>query len=203
MKKGKEMENINFPSLHAKEIVNILEAPTDDRRPLTHKLKRYAAIKELVVALQISQTELTRRILCNILGARRAKSAIPVLLECLDDPSPSVKDDAAEALGKIGSIKAGEALLNHFESNPRIWFAIALGAIGYRAAIPALINGLSSSSAKVRGGSAWSLGELKVNEARKPLEDMLAKEQDEFALDRIREALKAIRATKKRQQTGS
>jgi HEAT repeat protein len=188
------MDNNNFSSLQASDIVRLLEEPTDDRRPLKHNLQRFASVKELIKALQISQTELTRRILSDVLGARRAKSAVHALLECLDDPSPRVKDDASEALGKIGSIKAGASILNHFENEPRLWYAVALGAIGYRAAIPSLIKALTSPSAKIRGGSAWSLGELKAYEAENILENALAQEDDEYAIDRIRDALKEIRA---------
>jgi len=186
------MENNNISTIQADEIIRLLEEPTDDRRPLKHKLQRSASVKELVKALTLSQVELTRRILCDILAARKVKSAIPALLECLDDPSPWVKDDAAEALGKIGSIKAGEPLLNHFNNDRSLWLAVALGAIGYRPAIPSLIASLSSPYGKIRGGAAWALGELRATEAITSLELALSKEDDKYALDRIREALDRI-----------
>lgn len=187
------MGNENLSSLTGSEIVQRLEEPVEDRRPLKFKLQREAHIKELIRALQITQNELTRRILCDILGARKAKTAVPELLNCLDDPSQWVKDDAAEALGKIGSIKAGESLLNHLKSDPCFWFAVALGAIGYRPAIPSLIDALTSPYALVRGGAAWSLGDMMVYEAEDSLKNALIIENDEFALTRIRTALHQIR----------
>ncbi len=188
------MEDNEFSNILADEILRRLDEPTDDRRPLKYNIQRYASIKEIIRALRISQKEITSRILCEILGIRRAKSAVPVLVECLDDPSPSVKEVAAEALGRIGSTKAGEELLNHFDEDPTYpWFAIALGAIGYRPAIPSLINALSSPFAIVRGGSAWALGELKAYEARNALEGALEKEDNEYAINRMQEALHQIK----------
>ena len=183
------MGSKGYSSIKAQEILRLLEEPTEDRRPLKHKLQHEAPVKELIVALRNSQTELTRRILCDILAARRAKTAVPALIECLDDPSAAVNGDAAEALGKIGSPKAGDALLKHFIDEQHGWYAVALGAIGYRPAIPYLIDALTNSSGWfVRGGAAWSLGELMAKEATKPLEVALAKENNTYALERIREA---------------
>jgi HEAT repeat protein len=181
--------NINFSKLTAPEIITLLEEPTDDRRPLKSKLRYKAPLKELIGALRSSKTELTRRILCDILADRRAKTAVEALIECLDDPSTKVKNDAAEALGKIGSDKAGDALLNHFIEDPHIWYAIALGAIGYQPAIPFLINALESPSPKIRGWSAWSLGYLKDKKAREALERALVLETDDYSISRIKEAL--------------
>jgi HEAT repeat protein len=188
------MENKNLSLANADEILQLLEEPTEDRRPLKHKLRREASVKELVKALWNSKTILTSRILCDILGARRAKTAIPALLNCLNQPDPDLKNDAAEAIGKIGSPKAGEELLDHFILEPRGWYAIALGAIGYSPAIPYLIKGLSNASDwLIRGGSAWALGELRVKEAIKPLESSLVIENDKYAFDRMNEAITKIR----------
>jgi len=186
----------DYSLVKAQDIVRLLGEPTDDRRPLTVKLQREAPVRELISALRISDTELSRRILCDILGARRARTAIPALVECLDSPSPSIKDDAAEALGKIGSPRAGPALLSHFVVDPRLWFAVALGAIGYRPAIPYLIEALENPNAMVRGGAAWALEELKVQESVSALEEALVKEDDPFALEHIRKALDYIREEK-------
>ncbi len=98
------IKNKEISSLSASEILCLLEEPTDDRRPLKHDLQRYASLEELIQALHISQKELTHRILCDIRADKHDKSAVPVLIECLDDPSRRVQDDAAEALLKIGSI---------------------------------------------------------------------------------------------------
>jgi hypothetical protein len=44
----------------------------------------------------------------------------------------------------------------------------------------------------VRGGAAWSLGELNVEEARGALENALELEKDSYSVARITEALKKI-----------
>jgi HEAT repeat protein len=186
------VENKNFKSLRSEEIVRLLEVPTGDRRPLKRNLQKEASVKELVQALEISQIELTRRILCDILAARRAKTAIPALINCLDDPSPKLKDDAAEALGKIGSLNAGEALLDHFKKDPRLWYAVAIGEIGYRVAIPSLIEALKDPSPMVRGGAAWALEELIAFDALKILEIVVKTEEDPFALKHIKKAIEYI-----------
>ncbi len=186
------MENNNLKSLRAEEIVRLLEEPTEDRRPLKWNLQKEASVKELVRALEISRVELTSRILCDILAARRAKTAVTALIKCLDDPSPRFKDDAAEALGKIGSLKAGEALLEHFNKAPRLWYAVAMGEIGYRAAIPRLIEALKDPSPMVRGGAAWALEELIAFDALKELKEVARTEEDSFAFKHMKKAIEYI-----------
>ncbi|OGO31773.1 MAG: hypothetical protein A2136_03655 [Chloroflexi bacterium RBG_16_54_11] len=187
------MGSKEYSNIKAEEILRLLEEPTKDRRPLKDKLRREAPVKELIKALRNSQTELTRCILCVILADRQAKTAISALIECLDDPSAAVNDDAAEALGKIGSPKAGDALLKHFIHEKHGWYAVALGAIGYRPAIPYLMDALINSSEWfVGGGAAWSLGELMAKEAMTALEIALAKEKNNYASERIREAIDRI-----------
>jgi len=187
-------KNREYSEANALEIIRLLEEPVEDRRPLKHKLQREASAKALIEALEISTTELTRCILCDILAARRTKTAVPAILKCLDDPtSDHLKDLAAEALGKIESPKAGEELLRNFLKEKRTWYAIALGAIGYRPAIPYLIDALTSSSGMVRGGAAWSLGELRANEALEPLQQTLLIETENYARDRMKEAINLIK----------
>lgn len=186
------MKKATFSSIDANGIIRFLEEPSKDRRPLKFALQREAPVKELVKALVLSKEILTRRILCDILGAKRAKTAIPALIDCLNDPDPSLKNDAAEALGKIGDPKAGDEILEHFIAEPRLWYAVALGAIGYRPAIPYLITALTSNLGSIRGGAAWSLGEMRVSEAQKSLVTALRIEQNKYALDRIQEALEKI-----------
>lgn len=184
--------NKKRPKLSPLKIRRLLEVPTKNRIPLRDKLERTAKAKDLIEALRISKNGVTRSILCDILAERRLKMAIPVLIECLDDPDNKVKEDAAEALGKIGTQAAGEALLERFtnEGNRLPWFAIALGAIGYKPAVPALINALiNSPDGVVRGGSAWSLGELRAIDAKPQLERALLIENHKYALKSIREAL--------------
>lgn len=173
-----------------------LEEPTENKLPLMSQLQKEARVVELIHALSITNDEITRCNLCDILAARKAKSAVVAILNCLNDPtSDDLKDTAAEALGKIESPKAGEELLRHFMKEKRTWYAIALGAVGYRPAIPYLINALTSSSGMVRGGVAWSLGEFRAKEALEPLKRALPIETEEYAQARMKEAIDLIENT--------
>lgn len=175
------------------EIIRLLEEPVENRIPLKFKLQREAPAKALIEALETSTNELTRCILCDILAERGTKTAVPALLKCLDEPtSDDLKDAAAEALGKIESPKAGEELLRHFLKEKRFWYAIAVGAVGYRPAIPHLIDALTNSWGDMRGAAAWSLGDLRAKEALEPLKHALSIETEDYAQTRMREAIDLI-----------
>ena len=175
------------------EVIQLLEAPTTDRRPIKHYLKRKAPITILIEALEKSKMPRTKRILCDILGSRHAKSAIPILISCLNDRDWEVRNDAAEALANIRSSKAGDALLQHLINDPLPAYAGALGAIGYFPAIPFLIEALRNPSPKLRGTAAWSLGELKVKEALPQLELSIINETDKYSTKCMKEAILRIK----------
>lgn len=187
------MKKREYSNVDALEIIRLLEEPVENRIPLKFKLQREAPAKALIEALGKSTNNLTRCILCDILAERGTKTAVQAILKCLDEPtSDDLKDAAAEALGKIESPKAGEELLRHFLKEKRTWYAIALGAVGYRPAIPYLIDALTSSFGMVRGGAAWSLGELRAKEALAPLKQALPIETERYAQERMREAIALI-----------
>jgi hypothetical protein len=173
------------------DIIILLEEPNMDRRPLKHQLKREAYLKNLIQALRISKTSLTRRILCDIIGYRHryAKTAVPVLIECLDDQDWKVRSDAAEALSKIGGIKAGKALLNHLEEEELPAYIWSLGSLGYHDAIPVIEKSLRSNSRKVRAASAWSLSALNDFNARILLIEAIKNEKDKWVKDYMQNAL--------------
>ncbi len=90
------------------------------------------------------------------------------ILERLDDPSPEVREEAARALGRIGSPEAVGALsarLSDEDSMIRIEAARALGRIGDRGAVPALADALSSPSAELRAACAEALGSIGDDES--------------------------------------
>ncbi len=176
------------------EIVQLLEKPTEDRRPLKHMLIKEAYLNDIIEALRIAKTSLTRQILCDVLRHRHrsAKSSIPVLIECLDDSDWKVRSDAAEALTLIGGKKAGEAILKHFKRELLPAYAFGLGFIGIREAIPELINALKSDSHSVRAGSAWSLGKMKALEARMQLEEALKEEKDDWVKAYLQKAIDSL-----------
>jgi HEAT repeat protein len=184
--------SVYYSHLSASEIVALLEEPTDDRRPLKMQLRRNAKVKELIRALQITKTVLTRRILCDILAERRAKSAVNAILECINDASSDLRNDAVEALIKIRSYKAGEGLLAYFIDNPQLWYAVALGEIGYRPAIPYLMDALENPDEGVREGAAWALGYLGAIDAIGVLVRALHREANPNCVVRMQEALASL-----------
>jgi HEAT repeat protein len=183
-----DSEKINT-TITAEQIIQLLEQTGVDLLPIKISLQRNASVKELVKALSISKKTGTSRILCDILGYRKAKSAKPELIKCLKSRSEWLREDAAEAIGRIGGEEAGEELINQLVKRPNVWIAIALGAIKYAPAIPFLREALNSPYPKLRGGAAWSLGHLKDKEALSALERVLQTETDTYSKDRITEAI--------------
>jgi HEAT repeat protein len=198
MKKSENTKDNNISSFQATEIISELEKKVYDRRPIIYEIKKKASVKEIKKALQISKKNQTKCILCDILSAREARSAVAILLELLDSKSEDVKDCAGEALWHIGSIKAGESLLLHFQKDPRYWTAAALGVSKYYLSIPYLIGALKNSNWLVRSGSAMALGELEANEALLDLRNALAIENDPHCIDLMTEAIDFIEDSKSR-----
>jgi len=101
--------------MNAKEIIQLLETPTPDRRPTVRQITEEAAIPRLIVAVQEATTPLTRQLLCDILGTRGDKQAVSVLINALQENVSKVRSSAADALAKIGDAQAGEALMKRLE----------------------------------------------------------------------------------------
>lgn len=153
----------------------------------------------LIEALGSANGEVPRAVLCDALGFRREKGAVDHLVACLEDASPSVRSSAADALAKIRDPAAGEALMKRFEMpdpdlGVRRMLLSALGAVGHREAIPLLIQWLGNPDPSQRGAAAWSLGEMRAEEALTALEEALAVERIAYPKDRIAAAIRALRA---------
>ena len=178
------------------QIISLLEEPTEDGIPVYREIRRRASVRNLIEALQIATSPLTRQNLCDILGERHAVSALPTLVKALRDPSDGVRHSAADALAKIGKESAGPALLDALwieeDDGTRQMMALAVGAVRFGAAIPTLTGLLMDPSAKVRGCAAWSLGALEAKEAQIKLQQALAQETCSFAERSMREALGAL-----------
>ena len=183
----------------AKQIIRALESPTKHRLSIKRRLTREARIVDLVSALRQSQTPLTRAILCEILGHRKAKSAIADLKSCLSDNSVSVRAEAAAALARIGVVDTGISLLSQLEREPnegvRQSLLIALGAVGYRDAEGALASALLDSHPMIRAAAAWSLGVLRAMGSKDALAAAMAKETVNSPRQRMLEALNHIVGT--------
>jgi len=208
-------------NLRAVEIVEILKQPSEEdllcmkdyfhqtgKLPENHgymikrRLIREATATELLKALHLSTTEHARQIIFDVLGKRRIKTASPILSNYLADPSSQIRSSVADALAKIGSLSSGPSLLKRFvEDEPDIevlsMLAVALGALKYQPAIPALIKALSSSDLSLRGSTAWSLGELQAEEALSILGDKLKSETASYPSEQIQEAIHKIQTRKR------
>jgi len=130
-------------NLQVVELIQLLEVSPDQGYLVKSHLRDKASIKELIAALQTSTIPDIREILCDVLGDLYAETAVPALIKCLDDPFSDVRSAAADALAKIRSPLAGEALMKHFteqekDMEVRRMIAVALGAVNYHPAIPAI-----------------------------------------------------------------
>lgn len=105
-------------------------------------------------------------------GELKDKTAVPILLNLLEDSLPLVRFEAGVALGKIGDPRAIELLFNAVKREPYEDIAIAftrvLGNFGAKAVDP-LINLTSSSRSLVRKTACQSLGRIGSNKAVDPL----------------------------------
>ena len=182
--------------MKAQEIVQLLENPPDDGGwPIVQKVIDEASSTELIAAMYEPDSSLeTRDTLCSIFGYRKDTQAVPLLLEILHDPSPRLRGSAAEALAKIEAPEAGKELLAQYltEENQGIkeWYIIALGAVGYRPAIPSLIQALNVEH--LRRYAALALGNLKAIEAKEAMQQALAQETDSYTAKLIQQGLSLL-----------
>lgn len=179
------------------EIVKQLDEPLDDRRPVVNHIEHAAAAQDLISALTAATNPVTRQILADILGRRHEETAVPALIKALDDPAIGVRASAADALGKIGSPEAGEAVWRRLQREPeesvRQMLILALGATGYRAAIPFLLSALKDPSPVIRGCAARALLDLRAKEALHRLEEALRSETDSFPRNQMTAAVSGLR----------
>jgi HEAT repeat protein len=183
--------------LTAAEVVDLLTAPAQNYIPIVKRIKRDAAVRELIGALQSSTADSrVSQILCDVLGARRAQRAVPILQQMLAHPDDGVRGAAAEALGKIGNVNAGAALAHRLSveqrSGIRRALIVAIGAVHYLPAVAQLVDALADPDPLTRRMAAWALGELPAEDARAPLEQALARETDPLSHHQMSESLKRL-----------
>lgn len=99
----------------------------------------------------------------------RAKEAVPALVPLLKHEDANVRDEAAYALLEIGDASAVQPLIDAVDLNSRIKgigranmrIAEALGELGDKAAVPALLKMTSARDDLVRLSAVGALGKLK------------------------------------------
>jgi MFS family permease len=105
--------------------------------------------------------------------------ALSEIVRRLDDPDTEVREEAARALGRIGSADAVEALLRHLTdpfSAIRPAAARALGRIGDRRAVEPLLACLADRSEELLEACCQALGRLGAPQALGPLLALLSAE---------------------------
>jgi MFS family permease len=127
------------------------------------------------------------------IGAAQMTLATADVEHALEDPSPRVRRQAANALGKIGTSEAAEALLRHVEKNPALVDEEMLEALGdapSKSSVPTLIKFLEHPSSLVRRSAAKALGRIGDPECVEPLALAATQTND---TDLRRAALQALR----------
>lgn len=162
-------------TLSSASVIRLLEEEADDRRPVMDQLRRNAPIPVLVDALQEARQTSTRHLLCDLLGFRAARSAIPALLDVLNDSDRGLRASAVDAIGKafgyggntLPARQVDVALpilvtLWHEEPTPQVRsvLAITLGLIGDKSVEPMLRAALDDPAAQVRFGAQRGLEHL-------------------------------------------
>ncbi len=190
---GLPLKSIASPA----EVIRLIEEPTDDNHSIHNKLMNDTRTSALVDAWELAETAHAREILCEFYAFRRAKSALPVLLQGLSDKEPAVRAAAAHALGNLRLSQAGPPLLvalhNETDVSTRRWLASALGACGYAAGIDDLIALLDDDDELVRTQATWALGELGAIKAKRRLSEIDPAHLSDWDQKILREALQKIK----------
>jgi hypothetical protein len=123
--------------------------------------------------------------------------AVTDIIKRLDDPDEEVREEAARALGRIGSAEAVEHLIRHLRdehSTIRTSAARALGRIGDARAVPWLVEGLESASEDLAEACCRALGRMGARDALKPLLRLVGKECSQRVIVAAGEAVSRLGA---------
>jgi len=147
-----------------------------------------------VISLLADSTETVRKSAAVALGRIRHENAIDDLIDVLDDPHYSVRYSAAGSLVKIGD-KSGTRLMERSVNldSMALYYAIDVwGKLRYKKADDLLEDYLESGNRRLRGFSAISLAEIKLDKASKKLRRIRERESDPFVLSCIAKAQRII-----------
>ena len=134
------------------------------------------SVAELEAGLKDADPD-TRSLAAYDLGQTGDLSAVPLLLDVLDDPDASVRISVIQSLRDLGSSQAVPALCKVLDSDSdRLVLTNAIRAlvsIRDKSAVPALIEATRHDDPFVRHDAAWALGELRDKRAVPALEALL------------------------------
>jgi HEAT repeat protein len=119
--------------------------------------------------------------LCYRVGRRGLHGALPMLVHALNDPESDVRDEAADALGRIGDPSTGFDLFQRYAVEDDLYvlqsLTWGLGYTSYRPAVPLLIDALAEADPCRRAYAAAALAALGATEARPAIRQALAREE--------------------------
>jgi HEAT repeat protein len=116
----------------------------------------------------------------RVFDGRFSQLALKDIIEKLDDPSSSVQEEAARALGRIPSEQSVNALILHLldhNSDIRIQAARSLGKIGDRKAVGALVGCLWEPNEELQKACLEALADIGDDESIKQVMTFLRESQ--------------------------
>lgn len=181
-------------------LIPVIEPGATSLRAAFSQLRRVSpsGVKALR-AMSTSRDEYGREEAVRSLGNAQLMMATDELVAALRDPSPRVRRQAAESLGKIGSEDAARALIRHIVDNPELAEEEAIAALGdapHAEAVPILVQFLQNPRASLRRAAAKALGRVGDPAALGPLSKATAEPGD---TDLRRAAIQALRIMEARE----
>jgi HEAT repeat protein len=189
----------------------IIRLVTENGRQAVQRLEKADSpqdIERIGQALADAAEPRIRRILAQVLSRIGDPAALPALLSALEDPEPDVVAAAEDAIGNSAyEQQLADDLRQQLETRllalledpasprpVRTGAQYALGLLGARPAVPALIAALEDDEPIVRWNSAEALSHIGDPAAIPALEDRAAREDHERVSKFIQIALRALRA---------
>lgn len=155
------------------------DTPTASRRAAAKALDELGTRRQISALITALKNDLDRGVRVNAahaLGRLGDDSALPTLIESLNDREAIVRVEVAQALSRYNSQTAFDAVLQALQMAGsenrfiRQYAAEALGKLGDRRAGAALLQALKDESELVRPAVAIALGRLNVTSAIEPLQ---------------------------------
>lgn len=125
-----------------------------------------------------------RRAVTTALAVVRQPAGLDFMLDrAVNDTDENIRNASVMTLGRMKDPRATEALIRiarEDNEKNRAWAVEGLGMIGDPRGLPAVEEALADFDAVTRGKAAWSLMQMKGQEAIPPLKAALEREQDDL-----------------------